>query len=93
MQTCGCPVVAASESLTYELCSVVSEVAVLLVLSIFSGSYIPSGFSSAGFPEFGGEGFDGNILFKNCVFEGFTLPNVWLWVPLFVHICCRRKFL
>ena len=54
----------------------------------------PSSSKSTGFTELWGEGFDGDIPFRaECSEVSHSLHNVWLWVFVFVHICCWRKFL
>lgn len=63
-----------------------------LVFLVSSGSCTFSISSSAGFFKPGGEGFDGDILFKAECSKLSHPPNiVCLWVFFFVPICCRRS--
>lgn len=62
-----------------------------LLFSSSSGAYTLSASSDTGFPV-QWEGFDGGIpLRAKCSKVSHTLSNMWLWVSIFVPICCHRK--
>lgn len=57
----------------------------LVLRGFFASSSVP-------FPDPRGEEFDGNISFRADYSKvSHSLHNVWLWVSVFVPICCRRK--
>ena len=89
MQTSAGPVYGASISVSsYELCLCWFRRPCFLGV-IYPFWLLPS---SVGFPEPCGEGLDGDIPFRAewpKVFD--SLHNVWLWVSVFVPICCWRE--
>lgn len=56
------------------------------------GSYIPSTLLS-GVCRFWGEGFDGYVTFRAAYSNASHSLHLWLWVSVFIPICCMRKIL